>query len=176
MDTEPVASSHAAAQGHPGPLPAVTTSGRPKTTFYQRHDAMILGGGSMFIVLALWEWAWQAKMISPLFFSGPSAIWSFSPQITVPIFEMGATKGRLDVSKLQKSIEIANYEKAIQVAFREVADALAIRAILDEKLKAQEILLNALQKRFDLTTARYNQGVDTYLDVLLAEGVQERVL
>jgi multidrug efflux system outer membrane protein len=102
-------------------------------------------------------------------FSGPSAIWSFSPQITVPIFEMGATKGRLDVSKLQKSIEIANYEKAIQVAFREVADALAIRAILDEKLKAQEILLNALQKRFDLTTARYNQGVDTYLDVLLAQ-------
>jgi len=81
MDTEPVASSHAAAQGHPGPLPAVTTSGRPKTTFYQRHDALILGGCSLVIVLALWEWAWQTeigpekrRLISPLFFSGPSAI------------------------------------------------------------------------------------------------------
>jgi len=74
MDTEPVASAHAAAQGQPGSVPAVTTTGRPKTTFYQRHDAVILGGGSMIIVLALWEWAWQAKMISPLFFSGPSAI------------------------------------------------------------------------------------------------------
>ena len=74
MDTEPIASAHAAAQGQPDSVPAVTTTGRPKTTFYQRHDAVILGGGSMIIVLALWEWAWQAKMISPLFFSGPSAI------------------------------------------------------------------------------------------------------
>ena len=74
MDTEPVASSHAAAQGHPGPLPPVTTGGRPKQTFYQRYDAAILGGVSFVIVLGLWEWAWQANMISPLFFSGPSAI------------------------------------------------------------------------------------------------------
>ncbi len=34
----------------------------------------ILGGGSIALLLGLWEAAWQAKMISPLFFSGPSAI------------------------------------------------------------------------------------------------------
>src|SRR4029077_9610856 len=50
-------------------------------------------------------------------FTGPSAIWSVSPQITVPIFEFGATRGKLDVSKIGKKIEIANYEKAIQTAF-----------------------------------------------------------
>ena len=43
------------------------------------------------------------------------------------------------------------------------------RAYYDEKLKAQELLLNAEQKRFDLTNARYRQGVDSYLDVLLAQ-------
>jgi multidrug efflux system outer membrane protein len=102
-------------------------------------------------------------------FTGPSETWSFSPQITLPIFEAGSTRAKLDVSKVAKQIEIANYEKAIQTAFREVADALAIRAILDEKIKAQEILLQADQKRFDLTTARYNQGVDNYVDVLLAQ-------
>src|SRR5689334_6737186 len=74
MDTEPVASPHAAAQGEPGSLPVVTTTGRPKTTFYQRHDAVIIGAISLVIVLGLWEWAWQAGQISPLFFSGPSAI------------------------------------------------------------------------------------------------------
>jgi outer membrane protein, multidrug efflux system len=95
--------------------------------------------------------------------------WSFSPQITIPIFDLGGTRGRLAVSKVEKQIEIANYEKAIQNAFREVADALAARSILDEKLKAQEILLNAQQKRFDLTNARYKQGVDSYLAVLLAQ-------
>ena len=73
------------------------------------------------------------------------------------------------MSQVEKRIEIANYEKAIQTAFREVADALAVQSILDEKLKAQELLLNAEQKRFDLTNARYRQGVDSYLDVLLAQ-------
>lgn len=102
-------------------------------------------------------------------FTGPSVTWSFSPQITFPIFNFGANKAQLDVSKIQKRIEIANYEKAIQTAFREVADALAIRSMLDEKLNAQVLLLDAQQKRYDLTNARYRQGVDSYLAVLLAQ-------
>ncbi len=102
-------------------------------------------------------------------FAGPSGTWSFSPQITVPIFDVGSTRAKLDASKVGKRIEIANYEKAIQTAFREVADALAVRSILDEKLKAQERLLGALQKRFELTDARYRQGVDSYVEVLLAQ-------
>jgi multidrug efflux system outer membrane protein len=102
-------------------------------------------------------------------FTGPSMTWSFSPQITVPIFEFGSTRGNLDVSKIQKRIEIENYQKSIQNAFREVADALAAESILNEKLEAQERLLNSQQKRFDLTTARYQQGVDDYVAVLLAQ-------
>jgi multidrug efflux system outer membrane protein len=102
-------------------------------------------------------------------FTGPSATWNFSPQITVPIFEVGSTRAKLDVSKISKKIEIATYEKAIQTAFREVADALAVRSILDERIEAQELLLSAQQKRFDLTNARYRQGVDNYVDVLLAQ-------
>ncbi len=102
-------------------------------------------------------------------FTGPSAAWSYSPQITLPIFDVGGTRSKLDVSKIGKKIEIADYEKAIQTAFREVADALAVRSILDEKLQAQELLLTAQQKRFDLTMARYRQGVDNYVDVLLAQ-------
>lgn len=102
-------------------------------------------------------------------FTGPSLIWTFSPQISIPIFDLGGSRGKLAVSKIEKRIQIANYEKAIQTAFKEVADALAIRAILDDKLKAQEILLSSQQKRFDLTNARYEQGVDSYVDVLLAQ-------
>ncbi|MEP6963610.1 MAG: ABC transporter permease, partial [Acidobacteriota bacterium] len=33
-----------------------------------------LGGGSLILILAVWEFAWKAKWVSPLFFSGPSAI------------------------------------------------------------------------------------------------------
>lgn len=102
-------------------------------------------------------------------FTGPSMTWSFSPQIIVPIFNFGANKAELDISKIARKIEVANYEKAIQTAFREVADALAVRSIIDEKLQAQELLLGAQQKRYDLTNARYRQGVDNYVNVLLAQ-------
>src|SRR6185436_19775390 len=35
---------------------------------------IILGGTSVVLILGLWEAAWEARMISPLFFSGPSAV------------------------------------------------------------------------------------------------------
>jgi ABC-type nitrate/sulfonate/bicarbonate transport system permease component len=49
-------------------------SGRPGRSFYQRHEPMILGGASVLLILGLWEAAWEARLISPLFFSGPSAV------------------------------------------------------------------------------------------------------
>ena len=102
-------------------------------------------------------------------FTGPSDTWSFSPQITIPIFNMGGNWAAYQNTKINRDIQLATYEKSIQTAFAEVADALAARSILDEKLRAQTALLNAQQKRFDLTSARYKQGVDSYLDVLLAQ-------
>jgi len=102
-------------------------------------------------------------------FSGPSATWSFSPQIIVPIFDVGGTRARLAATKIAGQIELATYEKAIQNAFREVANALAVRSILEVKLQAQDALLRALQSRFELTEARYRQGVDSYVEVLLAQ-------
>lgn len=102
-------------------------------------------------------------------FTGPAAAWSFAPQITVPIFQRGRNRANLDVSEISKEIEVATYERTIQIAFREVADALAVRSFVDEKLSAQEKLVQAQQKRFDLTEARYRQGVDSYVDVLFAQ-------
>ena len=102
-------------------------------------------------------------------FTGPAAAWSFAPQIIVPIFTGGRGRGNLEASKVRRQIEIANYEGAIQTAFREVADALAVREWVEKKLAAQALLVEAQQKRFDLTEARYRQGVDSYLDVLLAQ-------
>jgi len=43
-------------------------------SFFRRNESMLLGGGTMIGLLLIWEACWQAGMISPLFFSGPSAI------------------------------------------------------------------------------------------------------
>lgn len=48
--------------------------GRPKLNFYQRHESSILGGIAVVLTLGVWQAFWSAGKISPLFFSGPSAI------------------------------------------------------------------------------------------------------
>ena len=54
----------------PAPAPAPVR----RTSFYQRHEGLILSSLTAVLLLAVWEFCWQIKLISPLFFSGPSAI------------------------------------------------------------------------------------------------------
>jgi len=102
-------------------------------------------------------------------FGQNTGTWSFSPQVSVPIFTGGLTRANLDVAKITSRIEVANYEKAIQTAFREVADSLVARPIYVRQVEAQEALVNAQQRRYALAEARFRQGVDLYLNVLSAQ-------
>ncbi len=110
----------------------------------------------------------SSAQLAGLFASGSGA-WLFNPQITLPIFEAGANKAKLDVAQISKLIEVANYEKAIQTAFREVADALTAKKFLNEQLADQTARVQAEQRRYDLADARYRNGVDSYLTVLSAQ-------
>jgi len=47
---------------------------RPQRTFYHRYEGLILGGTAVVIALGLWQALWSAGKISPLFFTGPSAV------------------------------------------------------------------------------------------------------
>lgn len=105
--------------------------------------------------------------LSGLFQSG-SGTWSYAPQVIMPVFD-ARTWSALDVTKAEREIILAQYEKTIQIAFREVADALAVRGTVEEQLKAQESLVNALARTYDLSNARYSKGIDSYLSVLDAQ-------
>jgi multidrug efflux system outer membrane protein len=109
-----------------------------------------------------------SSQLSKLFGSG-TGVWSFSPQVTVPIFTGGQNRADLDSAKVSARIEVANYEKAIQTAFREVADALVANSSYAAQIDAEAALINAQKIRFDLANARYRQGEDSYLNVLSAQ-------
>lgn len=102
-------------------------------------------------------------------FKPGSAAWSFTPQMTLPIFEGGANLANLDLAHVQKNIQIAQYQKVIQAAFREVADDLAARSTYDEQIAALERNTFAEQRTLDLSQLRYTSGVDSYLQVLTAQ-------
>jgi outer membrane protein, multidrug efflux system len=102
-------------------------------------------------------------------FSGNNHVWSFAPQIVLPIFNGGLNKANLKVAEVSREISVAQYEKAIQTAFKEVSDALALRATLEEQLSAQTAQVNATQRSFVLSRARFEKGLDSYLAVLDAQ-------
>ena len=109
-----------------------------------------------------------STQLSGLFKPGSSA-WTFSPQISLPIFAGGANVANLDLSKVEKNIYIAQYEKTLQSAFREVDDALAARATLDDQLVAQRSLLEDASESYRLAEMRFRNGVDSFLPVLDAQ-------
>ncbi len=102
-------------------------------------------------------------------FAPGSQAWNFSPQIVWPIFAAGTAWAELQAVKAGKLIEAANYQKAIQTAFREVADSLAARATLKTQLAANQALVKAEQQNYELTEARFHNGVDSSLKVLAAQ-------
>lgn len=102
-------------------------------------------------------------------FDSDSHAWSFSPSITLPIFDAGRNTANLDASKANRDIAVARYEKAIQLAFREVSDGLVARQTLVTQIEAQKALVEAAEISFQLSEARYKHGIDSYLGVLDAE-------
>ena len=98
-----------------------------------------------------------STQLSGLFKSGSRA-WTFSPQISVPIFAGGANVANLDLSEVEKNVYIAQYEKALQSAFREVDDALAARETLDDQLAAQRALLDDSSESYRLADMSSGTG------------------
>lgn len=102
-------------------------------------------------------------------FKGDSRSWSFTPQVTAPIFQGGQLRGNLELARIRKSIAVANYERAIQTAFREVADALAGRATYQRQIEAQRLAAGRIQDRLRLSNLRYRAGMESRLELLDAQ-------
>jgi multidrug efflux system outer membrane protein len=105
--------------------------------------------------------------LSGLFKSG-SGVWSYAPQIVMPIFD-ARTWSAQKAAKVQREMAVTQYEIAIQHAFKEVADALAVRGTVDQQVSAQQSLVHAVAETYRLSNSRYDKGIDSYLGVLDAQ-------
>ncbi len=106
--------------------------------------------------------------LSDLFRPGQRA-WSFTPQVTLPLFDGGRNRANLDLAVLRKDMAVAAYEQAIQTAFREVADALAATDTLRREEAARLALRDSSRESLRLAQARYQAGVDDHLRYLDAQ-------
>jgi multidrug efflux system outer membrane protein len=109
-----------------------------------------------------------SSALSGLFEAG-SGVWSFAPQLTLPIFDAGRNRSNLNLAQVRKELAIVDYEKAIQSAFREVADTLSAREFLDTQVAAQAAVQQAETERLKLSVLRQENGINSALDVLDAQ-------
>ncbi|MFZ4286533.1 efflux transporter outer membrane subunit [Variovorax sp. HJSM1_2] len=124
---------------------------------------------AFFPTLSLTASAGVASAALSSLFSGGAGIWSLAPALSLPIFDGGANKANLAYSEAQQKLYVSTYELAVQTAFREVADALARQGSMREQLAAQEALVLAANDSYQLATARYVKGVDSFLNALDAQ-------
>jgi len=101
--------------------------------------------------------------------SGGAFAWSLGADASYTIFQAGAGHANVRLTEAQRNAALASYQKAVQTAFREVADALARRATMDEQLGATQRQQAAAADVVQLEEARYQAGIDSYLNLLDAQ-------
>src|SRR6202012_406181 len=62
--------------------------------------------------------------------------------------------------------DVASYRQTVLTAFQQVEDYLAQTRILSGQIVQQQAAYESAQKSLELETARYETGVDPYLDVV----------
>ncbi|MGI4880885.1 MAG: efflux transporter outer membrane subunit [Janthinobacterium lividum] len=102
-------------------------------------------------------------------FTGGAFSWSVAPAVSLPLFDGGANSGNLAYARAQRDVAVTTYQKTVQTAFREVADALARRGTIAAQTGAQIAAEQAADDSNTLETARYNGGIDPYLNVLVTQ-------
>jgi len=155
----------------PTGLPATLLERRPDIRAAERrlhaaHANIGAARAAFFPRLSLTASAGYASSELEGLFAGGNRVWSFMPQLQLPLFDGDRNRANLDLAEVRRDQDMARYEKAIQVAFREVADQLVATAPLQRQLAAQQRLRDAAARSLELANQRYRQGLDGYLDLL----------
>lgn len=124
---------------------------------------------AFFPTITLTSFAGLASSTLSNLFTGGAFSWQVAPQATLPIFDAGRNAGNLQYAKAQRDLATAQYQKAIQSAFTDVADALARRGTIDDQYKANSASVDAASDTLTLTDALYKHGINSYLDLLVAQ-------
>jgi multidrug efflux system outer membrane protein len=103
------------------------------------------------------------------FLSADSIVWSFGAGLFQPIFNGGRIKQNYNAAVARYDLALAQYQKAALNGYREVADSLVTIQKLAERRTEIESGVEALRDATQLSRSRYDTGLSSYLEVLIAD-------
>ncbi|MBC7668509.1 MAG: efflux transporter outer membrane subunit, partial [Gemmatimonadaceae bacterium] len=110
----------------------------------------------------------QSLHLDKLLDSG-SDVGSVGPAVSLPIFEGGRLRANLKAAEADRDVAVAAYDSAVTQALREVADVAASERALATRLSESNAALDASEDGYRIAKLRYEGGLSTYQNVLIAE-------
>ena len=101
--------------------------------------------------------------------SWPSRFWSVGASIPETIFDAGLRRATVQQFVATYNADLAGYRQTVLTAFQQVEDSLAEVRILSKQIKEEQQAVDSAQTFLKLEQARYDTGVDPYIDVLIAQ-------
>ena len=111
---------------------------------------------------------YQSTSVENLF-SGPGLVWSVGASLAQTLFDAGLRKAVTEQARAKYRGTVANYRQTVLTAFQEVEDNLSTLRILSQELQQQNAAVESSQRYLTLANARYQAGLDIYLDVIAAQ-------
>jgi NodT family efflux transporter outer membrane factor (OMF) lipoprotein len=102
-------------------------------------------------------------------FDWPSRFWSIGPTVSETIFDAGLRRATVNQFIATYNADVANYRQTVLTAFQQVEDSLATVRILSQQIQQQELAARSAQEFVDLEMARYQSGIDPYVNVVTAQ-------
>jgi NodT family efflux transporter outer membrane factor (OMF) lipoprotein len=100
---------------------------------------------------------------------GPSSMWTLGAQAAELLFDAGQRHALTDQAWHDYAAQADAYRNTVFSAFQDVEDQLSGLRILEQESTVEARAIDAAQRSFDLSNARYKGGVTSYLEVLTAE-------
>ena len=113
---------------------------------------------------------WQSTALASLF-AAPSRLWSLGLTATQTLFDAGKTRANVRIAGADYTAAVATYRQTVLTAMEEVENGITGLASLDRAVTQADASVKSAQEAFDIATARYKGGVDTYLEMITAQQV-----
>jgi len=114
------------------------------------------------------EGGFQSSSLSH-WLSWPSRFFSVGASFSETVFDAGLRRATVQQYVATYNADLASYRQTVLGAFQQVEDALAEVRILSKEVQQEQEALNSAQTYLKLEEARYETGIDPYIDVLIAQ-------
>jgi NodT family efflux transporter outer membrane factor (OMF) lipoprotein len=102
-------------------------------------------------------------------FNASSRFWSVGPSISETLFDAGLRRATVNQFTALYNANVAAYRQTVLVGFQQVEDYMASVRILSKQIEEQQLAEKSAERYLELANARYETGVDQYLNVLVAQ-------